>query len=53
MRMCGSSEKIMVDQRKTRRIFQQVNHPVLLTDLSHELHACGNDLMHIDMFIGM
>ena len=43
----------MVDQRKSRPIFQQVNHSVLLTDLSHDLHACGNVLMHIDMFSGM
>ena len=53
MRMCGSWEKIMLDQRRSRRIFKQVNHSVLLTDLSHDLHACGNDLMHIDMFSGI
>ena len=51
--MCGSWEKIMVDQRRSRRFFKQVNHPVFLTDLSHDLHACGNVLMHIDMFSGM
>ena len=39
----------MVDQRMSRRIFKQVNHSVLLTDL----HACGNVLMRIDMFSGM
>ena len=50
MRMCGRWEKIMVDQRTSRRIFKQVNHSVLLTDLSHDLHTCGNVLMHIDMF---
>ena len=43
----------MVDERRSRRIFKQVNHSVLLTDLSHDLHACGNVLMHIDMFSGM
>ena len=53
LRMLGSWEKIMVDQRMSRRIFKQVNHSVLLTDLSHDLHACGNVLMHIDMFSGM
>ena len=53
VRMCGSWEKIMLDQRRSRRIFKQVNHFGLLTDLSHDLHACGNDLMHIDMFSGM
>ena len=52
LRMLGSWEKIMVDQRKSRRIFKQVNHSVLLTDLSHDLLACGNVLMHIDMFSG-
>ena len=53
VRMCGSSEKIIVDQRKSRRIFNQMNHSVLLTDPSHDLHAFGNVLMHIDMFSGM
>ena len=53
LRMLGSSEKIMVDQRRSRRILKQVNHSVLLTDLSHDLHACGNVLMHIDMFSRM
>ena len=50
VRMCGSGEKVMVDQRRSRRLFKQVNHSVLLTDLSHDLHACGNVVMHIDMF---
>ena len=53
VRMCGSWEKIMVDQRRSRRFFKQVNHSVLLIDLSHDLHACGNFLIHIDMFSGM
>ena len=44
--MCGSWEKIMVDQRSSGRIFKQVKRSVLLTDLSHDLHACGNVLMH-------
>ena len=43
----------MVDQRRSRRIFKQVNHSVLLKDLSQDLHACVNVLMHIDIFSGM
>ena len=43
----------MVDQRRSRCIFKQVNHSVLLTDLSHDLHACGNVLVHINMLSGM
>ena len=53
LRMLGSWEKIMVDQRRSRRIFKQVNHSVLLKDLSNDLHACVNVLMHIDIFRGM
>ena len=53
VRMCGIWEKIMVDQRRSRRIFKQVNYSVLLMDLSHNLHACRNVLMQIDMFSGM
>ena len=43
----------MVDQRSSGRIFKQVKRSVLLTDLSHDLHACGNVLMHIDIIRGM
>ena len=50
VRMCGSSEKIMVDQRRSRLIFKQVKHSVLYIELSHDLHACVNVLMHIDIF---
>ena len=50
LRMCGSWEKIMVDQRKSRRILKQVKHPVLPIELSNDLHACVNVLMHIDIF---
>ena len=53
VRMCESWEKIMVDQRKWRRFFKQGKHSGLLTDLSHDLHACGNVLMHIDIIRGM
>ena len=53
MRMCGSWEKFMVDQRRSRRFFKQVKHSGILTEHSHDLHACGNVLIHIDMFSGM
>ena len=53
MRMCGSWEKFLVDLRSSGRIFKQVKRSGLLTDLSHDLNACGNVLMHIDMFSGM
>ena len=53
VRMCGSWEKIMVDQRSSGCIFKQVKRSRLLTDLSHDLHACGNVLMHIDIIKGM
>ena len=53
VRICGSWEKIMVDQRSSGRIFKEVKRRGLLTDLSHDLHACGNVLMHIDIIRGM
>ena len=53
VRMCGRWETFMVDQRKSRRFFKQVKHSGVLTKSSHELHACGNVLMHIDIFSGM
>ena len=53
VRMCGSWEKNMVDQRRSRRFFTQVKHPVLYIELSHDLHACVNVLLHIDIFRGM
>ena len=43
----------MVDLRSSGSIFKQVKRSELLMDLSHDLHACGNVLMHIDMFSGM
>ena len=52
VRMCGSCEKIVVDQRSSRRIFKQVKHSLSSIELSHDLHACVNDHMHIDMFSG-
>ena len=53
VRMCGSWEQIMVDQRRSRRIFKQVKHSLSSIELSHDLYACVNILMHIDMFRGM
>ena len=53
VRMCGGWEKFMVDQRSSGRIFKQVKHSVVLTELSHDLHACVNVLIHIDIFRGM
>ena len=53
VRTLGSSEKIMVDQRRSRRIFKQVKHSVLSIELSHDLHAYVNVLIHIDIFRGM
>ena len=53
MRMCGSWKKFMVDQRRSRRVFKQVKHSGVLTEPSHDLHACGNIFMHIDILSGM
>ena len=53
VRMCGSWEKFLVDQRRSRRFFKQVKQSCVLTETSHDLHACVNILMHIDMFSGM
>ena len=53
VRMCGSWEKIMVDQRRARSIFKQVKHSLSSIEVSHELNACVNVLMHIDMLSGM
>ena len=43
----------MVDQRRSRRFFKQVKHSVLDIELSHDLHAFVNVLLHIDIFRGM
>ena len=53
VRMCGSWEKIEVDQCSSTRIFKQAKCSLLSIELSHDLHACVNVLMHIDMFNGM
>ena len=44
----------MVDLRSSETHFQTGETLwVYLRSLSHDLHACGNVLMHIDMFSGM
>ena len=53
VRMCGSWEKIMVDQRSSGSIFKKVKRSGLLMDLSHALRTCGSVLMHIDIIRGM
>ena len=57
VRMCGSWEKLMVDQSKSRRILKQVKQWhyafLCLLRLSHDLQAFFNVLMHVDMFSGM
>ena len=53
VRMCGSWKEFMVDQRRSRRFCKQVKHSGVLTEPSHDLHACRNVLMHIDMLSGM
>ena len=53
VRMCGSWEKIVVDQRSSRRIFKQVKYSLSSIDLSQHLHSCVNVLMHLVMFSGM
>ena len=53
VRMLGNWEKIMVDQRSFRAIFKQVKYSSLSLELSHDLHACGNVLTHIEIFSGM
>ena len=53
VRIFGSWEKIMVDQRKSRRILKQVKQCVMPVALSHDLHAFLNVLMHVDMFSGI
>ena len=53
VRMCVSWEKIVVYQRSSTRIFKQVKCSLSSIELSHDLHACVNVLMHVDMFDGM
>ena len=51
--MCGSWEKFMVGQRRSRRFFKQVKHTGVLTEPLHDLHAYGDILRHIDIISGM
>ena len=53
VRMIESWGKIMAEQRRSRRMFKQVKYSLHLLSFSHDLHACVNVLMHIDMFSGM
>ena len=54
MRMCGSWEKFMVDQRRSRRLLKQVKQSVIPIELSDDPHvSCVNVRMHIDIFSGM
>ena len=53
VRMCGSWEKFMVAQRRSRRFFKQVKESGVLTETSHDLHVCVNVHIHIDMFSGI
>ena len=53
VRMCGSWEKIVFDQRSSRRFLKQVKFLQSPIELSHDMHACVNVLMHIDMFSGI
>ena len=53
VRMIGSWGKIMVEQRRSRRMFKQVKYSLHLLSFSQDLHPCVNFLMHIDMFSGM
>ena len=43
----------MVDQGRSIVLLKQVKLSVMPIELSHDLHACLNVLMHIDMFSGM
>ena len=57
VRMCGSWEKIVVDQRRCRRILKQVKQCVLpifaFLRLNTNFFDSFNVKMHVDLFIGM
>ena len=53
VRMIESWGKIMADQRRSRRMFKQVKYSLHLLSVSHDLLACVNVLIHIDMFSGI
>ena len=54
VRMCGSWEKIVVDQRRCRRILKQVKQCVLpifaFLRLNDDFFTFFNVLMHVDLF---
>ena len=50
VRMLGSWGEIMVDQHRSRRMFKQMTYSLHLLSISHDMHACVNVLMQIDMF---
>ena len=55
--MCGSWQKIVVDQRRCRRILKLVKQCVLpifcLFAPKHDFFDSFNVKMHVDLFIGM
>ena len=57
VRMCGSWDKIMVDQRRSRRILKQVKQCIMPFYAFCASHTTSrlflNVLMHVDMFRGM
>ena len=53
VRILGSCGKIVVHQRRSRRMLKQGKYSLHLLSFSHDVHACVNVLMHIDMFSGM
>ena len=57
VRMCGSWQKIVLDQRRCRRIFNQVKQCVLpifaFLRLNTTFFDSFNVKMHVDLFIGM
>ena len=50
MRMCGSWEIFMVGHCRSRHLLKQVKQSVMPIELSHDLHACVNVLIPIDIF---
>ena len=50
MGMCGSWEKLMVDQRRSRRVFKQVKDSDVLTEPWHRparMRKCSHAYRHI------
>ena len=53
VRMCGSWEKFMVDQRRSRRILKQVKQCIMPFAPLTRPAGFLNVLMHVDMFSGI